>query len=60
MAKRMVTNALRGQRNLLSSDDEAATVPQVGKKRLREEMHGATLVPEPAYLKHKRLLNKKF
>ncbi len=51
---------IRKDRNLMSSDDEV--VPQVGKKRKRDEvqMHGATVVPEPAFLKHKRLLDKKF
>ena len=45
----------------MSSDDEPIKL-EIGKKRKRDEMqmHGATLVPEPAFLKHRKLLDKKF
>jgi hypothetical protein len=29
------------------------------KSKQGKEMHGATVVPEPAFLKHKKLLGKK-
>lgn len=59
---RMIKNHLRVRpdRNLMSSDsDEQAPIL---KKRKRDEvqMHGATVVPEPAFLKHRKMLNKKF
>jgi hypothetical protein len=57
--QRMVKNALkvRPDRNLLSSSDDEV---KVLKKRKRDEvqMHGATVVPQPAFLKHRKLLDK--
>lgn len=59
VAERLVKTAMRVRpgRNLMSSDDEP--MPET-KKRNKGEMHGATVVPEPAYLRHKKLLDKKF
>lgn len=59
--KRMIKNALkvRPDRNLMSSSDEEKDA-KVLKKRKRDEvqMHGATVVPQPAFLKHRKLLEK--
>ena len=46
-----------------SSDEEDQNANKlIGNKRKRDEiqMHGATVVPEPAFLKHRKLLDKKF
>lgn len=62
----MVKNALkvRSDRNLMSSSEEEEVQQEstkVLKKRSRDEMqmHGATIVPQPAFLKHRKLLDKK-
>ena len=51
-------------RNLMSSSEEETEkkLEEAPKKRVKKEteMHGATVVPEAAFLKHKRLLDKKF
>lgn len=63
---RIIKNSLKVRtdgRNLMSSDEEELRDTEVTKKRSKKEevqMHGATVVPEPAYLKHRRLLDKKF
>ncbi len=62
----MVKNALkvRSDRNLMSSSEDEEVQQEstkVLKKRSRDEMqmHGATIVPQPAFLKHRKLLDKK-
>ena len=66
--KRIFNNALGG-RNYMSDDNEEEqkdSKPLVvkemvlGKRKRADQavMHGATVVPEPAFIKHRKLLEK--
>ena len=59
--KRLIKNTIRVRtdgRNLMSSDEEDNAPKKRQKKD--QEMRGATVISEPAFLRHKRLLDKKF
>ena len=58
----MVKIALGSGRNLMSDvEDEIEQKPKQRKLRKEEvQMHGATVVPEAAYLQHRKLLDKKW
>jgi len=59
----MIKIALGSGRNLMSDvEEELEEKPKPQKKSRKEEvqMHGATVVPEAAYLQHRKLLDKKW
>ena len=63
--KRIFNNALE-KRNYMSEDEEEKPkehpreVAVLGKRKKADQavMHGATVVPEPAFIKHRKLLEK--
>ena len=49
------------QPKTVEKTDKSSIAGGLGNKRQREKavMHGATVVPEPAFMKHRKLLEKK-
>ena len=62
--QRLIKNTIRVRtdgRNLMSSGDEEELDSNPKKRQKKDhEMRGATVISEPAFLRHKRLLDKKF